>query len=163
MRTRGQFMSEYAKSHQNPLNKVIHLACVPAIFLATGGLLWCVRVGYLLPGLPAEAARWINLATLVAIPILAFYARLGPATLLTGAAWMAVTFTACVALEAAGLSLPRIACICAAVWAAAWAGQFYGHHVEGAKPSFADDLIFLLIGPLFVQEKLARLARTGSL
>jgi uncharacterized membrane protein YGL010W len=34
--------------------------------------------------------------------------------------------------------------------------QFWGHKVEGAKPSFADDLVFLLIGPLFVQQKLQR-------
>ena len=49
------------------------------------------------------------------------------------------------------------------VWVAAWIAQFYGHRVEGAKPSFSDDLIFLLIGPLFVQEKFGRLVRTGTL
>lgn len=32
----------------------------------------------------------------------------------------------------------------------AWIGQFYGHHVEGKKPSFFQDLQFLLIGPLWV-------------
>ncbi len=31
-----------------------------------------------------------------------------------------------------------------------WAGQFIGHYIEGKKPSFLDDLRFLLIGPLFV-------------
>jgi len=30
----------------------------------------------------------------------------------------------------------------------AWIGQFYGHKIEGAKPSFLKDLEFLLIGPL---------------
>ena len=29
----------------------------------------------------------------------------------------------------------------------AWIGQFIGHMIEGAKPSFFDDLKFLLIGP----------------
>ena len=29
----------------------------------------------------------------------------------------------------------------------AWIGQFIGHKIEGAKPSFFDDLKFLLIGP----------------
>ena len=48
----------------------------------------------------------------------------------------------------------------AAAWArccapvAAWAAQFYGHKVEGAKPSFAEDMLFLLIGPLFVVDEL---------
>lgn len=37
----------------------------------------------------------------------------------------------------------------------AWIGQFYGHKVEGKKPSFIKDLQFLLIGPLWVIEKLS--------
>jgi uncharacterized membrane protein YGL010W len=160
MRSREQYMTEYAKSHQNPLNKIIHVFCVPAIFFATGGLLWCVPLGSFLPGVSADVAPLINLATLVALPIIVFYALLGPRTLLTGLLWMAITFTGCVLIQRAELPLVWI---CAAVWVTAWAGQFYGHYVEGAKPSFGDDLIFLLIGPLFVQEKFGRLVRTGSL
>jgi uncharacterized membrane protein YGL010W len=37
-----------------------------------------------------------------------------------------------------------------AVFAIAWLGQFIGHKVEGAKPSFFKDLQFLLIGPLWL-------------
>ncbi len=44
----------------------------------------------------------------------------------------------------------------AVVWIAAWIAQFYGHKVEGAKPSFAKDLLFLLIGPLFVVDELGQ-------
>ena len=36
----------------------------------------------------------------------------------------------------------------------AWIGQFYGHKVEGQKPSFIDDLQFLLVGPAWVMYKL---------
>jgi len=36
----------------------------------------------------------------------------------------------------------------------AWIGQFYGHKVEGKKPSFLTDLTYLFIGPLWVVEKL---------
>ena len=36
------------------------------------------------------------------------------------------------------------------VFVVAWIGQFIGHKIEGKKPSFFDDLRFLLIGPLFV-------------
>ncbi|MEG2033750.1 MAG: Mpo1-like protein, partial [Janthinobacterium sp.] len=36
------------------------------------------------------------------------------------------------------------------VFVLAWIGQFIGHQIEGKKPSFLDDLRFLLIGPLFV-------------
>ena len=37
-----------------------------------------------------------------------------------------------------------------AVFVLAWIGQFVGHKIEGAKPAFADDLKFLLIGPLWL-------------
>jgi uncharacterized membrane protein YGL010W len=158
MRTRDQFLTEYARSHVNPLNKIIHMFCVPAIFFATGGIGWCVSAS-LFPGMP-EVARWVNLSTLAAIPIAYFYARLGPSTLATGLVWMILTFAGCVAIEMAGLPLFGISVV---MWVVAWAVQFYGHYVEGAKPSFGDDLVFLLIGPLFVQEKLGRLVRTGTL
>jgi uncharacterized membrane protein YGL010W len=36
----------------------------------------------------------------------------------------------------------------------AWIGQFYGHKVEGMKPSFFKDLQFLLVGPAWVFKKL---------
>jgi uncharacterized membrane protein YGL010W len=31
-----------------------------------------------------------------------------------------------------------------------WIGQFVGHHIEGKKPSFFEDLQFLLIGPIWI-------------
>jgi len=44
------------------------------------------------------------------------------------------------------------------LFAAAWVGQFYGHKVEGKKPSFIKDLQFLMIGPAwlmsFIYQKL---------
>jgi len=40
----------------------------------------------------------------------------------------------------------------------AWIGQFIGHKIEGLKPSFFEDLKFLLIGPAwlisFIYQKL---------
>ncbi|MEO8567556.1 MAG: Mpo1-like protein, partial [Ginsengibacter sp.] len=36
------------------------------------------------------------------------------------------------------------------VFVAAWIGQFYGHKIEGKKPSFFKDLQFLLIGPMWL-------------
>jgi uncharacterized membrane protein YGL010W len=43
-----------------------------------------------------------------------------------------------------------------AIFVLAWIGQFIGHMIEGKKPSFLDDLRFLLIGPLFVLSFLYR-------
>ncbi|MEM9022316.1 MAG: Mpo1-like protein, partial [Bacteroidota bacterium] len=36
------------------------------------------------------------------------------------------------------------------IFAVAWVGQFIGHKIEGAKPSFLQDLQFLLIGPAWL-------------
>jgi len=36
------------------------------------------------------------------------------------------------------------------IFALAWIGQFYGHKIEGKKPSFFKDLQFLLIGPAWL-------------
>ena len=41
------------------------------------------------------------------------------------------------------------------LWLVAWAVQVWGHKVEGKKPSFTDDLVFLLVGPVFVSLELA--------
>lgn len=40
--------------------------------------------------------------------------------------------------------------ICSVLFVAAWIGQFYGHKVEGKKPSFLHDLQFLMIGPAWL-------------
>jgi uncharacterized membrane protein YGL010W len=40
------------------------------------------------------------------------------------------------------------------IFIVAWIGQFVGHKIEGSKPSFFEDIFFLLIGPLWVLYKL---------
>jgi uncharacterized membrane protein YGL010W len=48
-----------------------------------------------------------------------------------------------------GLSTP-LWILCAAIFVVAWIGQFIGHAIEGAKPSFFKDMQFLMIGPLWL-------------
>lgn len=51
-----------------------------------------------------------------------------------------------------------------ALFIAAWVGQLYGHKVEGKKPSFFEDLQFLLIGPIWCLDTyLGKLAQNGKL
>lgn len=151
MRTRQQYTDDYAVSHRNPVNQLIHLVCVPAIFFATVAFGFLVQVG---------PSPWLNLATLASLPVLLFYARLGTSSFLTGLAWLIASLLLCRGLQTVGAPLPWIA---VGTFVIAWIVQFVGHEVEGAKPSFIDDLLFLLIGPLFVQDKLARLVRTGRI
>ena len=36
------------------------------------------------------------------------------------------------------------------IFIVAWIGQFIGHKIDGKKPSFLEDIQFLLIGPLWL-------------
>ena len=143
-----QYVEQYAASHRHPLNQRIHLVCVPVIFAATVALAWQWSLA---PGL--------NLALLAIVPVLAFYARLGLKSLATGASWLGASVLLCVGAEQLGWPLGWMALL---AWTLAWLAQFYGHYLEGEKPSFSDDLVFLLIGPLFVQQELSALARRDS-
>jgi len=150
VRTRKQFLDEYGVSHRNPINQVVHFVCIPVIVFSTLGLLWRLPVGGWL-GLAPDTAAWVNGATLLGIGAGVFYARLSLRSLLVMTAWFAVCIAGIRAIDQAGGPLLGI---CAGAWVLAWAAQIWGHAVEGAKPSFADDLVFLLIGPLFVIEEL---------
>ncbi len=149
MRTQRQFLDEYRRTHSNPTNALVHTICVPIILFASFGMLWTLPVGLWL-GLTGPSAAWVNGATITALLALAFYATLS----VRAAVYMAATFAVCavavIALRGAGMP---VLWFCAALWIVAWLGQFYGHHVEGAKPAFLDDVVFLLIGPLFILEK----------
>ena len=144
MATIQSLLAEYGESHQNPTNKLVHWVCVPLIMFSLLGLLWSVPV----PAFIAELSPWLNLATLVMGLALLYYLRLsGRLTLGMVLVW---------ALMAAGLrvvqaqaALPLWA-VCVIVFVVAWVGQFWGHKVEGKKPSFLKDLQFLLIGPLWL-------------
>jgi uncharacterized membrane protein YGL010W len=36
------------------------------------------------------------------------------------------------------------------IFVIAWIIQFYGHKIEGKKPSFLDDVKFLMVGPAWI-------------
>src|SRR3977135_3820945 len=75
MRSVTDWLGEYGVSHQNPVNKLLHWICVPPIVLAVMGLLWSAPV----PAVFADAAPWLNGATLAAATALAYYLVLSPA------------------------------------------------------------------------------------
>ncbi|OEY66778.1 DUF962 domain-containing protein [Marinobacter sp. X15-166B] len=152
MRSLSRFLADYGSSHQHPLNQWIHILCVPAIFVSTLGLLWLLPVGAWL-GFSGAWAYWANGATLAGALAGLVYLKLSPGVLVLMMGWFAVSVGAIVAVQKAGGSLLWISI---AIWLVAWALQVYGHKVEGKKPSFVEDLVFLLIGPIFVSLELAR-------
>lgn len=150
MQTLEQYLDEYGQSHRNPLNQKIHFVCVPLIFVATLGLAWCLPIGAWM-GLEQPLAYWINGATIGGAIASVFYFVMGLRATLVITAWFAASVAIIVGIDQSALSLLWTSVV---VWVAAWIAQFYGHKVEGAKPSFAKDMLFLLVGPLFVVDEL---------
>lgn len=129
-------LAKYAESHQNPTNELIHFVCIPAIVFSLLGILWAIH--------PVVALA-------VVLGSMAYYLKLSrPFAMGMGA--MSLVMLALLALLPEMTVLP----VSIAVFVVAWIGQFIGHKIEGKKPSFFDDLRFLLIGPLFVLSFLYR-------
>ena len=127
MKTISEWLDEYSESHQDKTNKAIHRVCVPTILFSIIGIL----------------AHFSALLTaLILVLTFVFYARLdlvlavAMAALLVVMAWLIFI-------------LPVGVGFYIAIFVLAWIGQFYGHKVEGKKPSFLKDLQFLLIGPVW--------------
>lgn len=154
MRSLEQWLEAYGEDHQNPTNQVIHKICVPLIMMSLLGILWMIPAPSLFSSVP-----FLNWASLFCIACLVFYAVLSP------------VFAAAMFFMAAGMlyvvsliaSTNYPLAISVGIFVVAWIGQFYGHKVEGKKPSFFTDLQFLLIGPLWViKDLIPRGGQKGS-
>ena len=135
-KTIQQWFDEYAESHQNHTNKLIHWICIPAIFFSIVCLLSLVPV-----------AGVLNLAGVIMLFATLFYARLSPKLAVGMVLFYALCFLGAKWLGAWSIPLWISALI---IFVVAWIGQFIGHHIEGKKPSFVKDLRFLLIGPAWL-------------
>ncbi|MFO8141704.1 MAG: Mpo1-like protein [Marinobacter sp.] len=155
MRTLPEFLAAYGESHQNPVNQWVHFICVPAILISALGLLWLIPVGQWL-GLSEGVAFWVNGATILGALSGIVYLKLGLGVFALMVGWFAIALAVILAVLAAGWSLLWLSI---AVFVVAWIAQIWGHKVEGKKPSFMEDLVFLLIGPVFVSVEIG--ARLG--
>ena len=132
-----QWFDEYAESHQNQLNKRIHWICVPVIFFSIVCLFSLIPI-----------AGVTNLATITMIFVLLFYVTLSPFIAAVG---IALFYGLCfMGIKGLGMFPFPIWQSAIVIFIAAWLGQFYGHKIEGKKPSFLKDLQFLLIGPAWL-------------
>tara|TARA_Y100001934_G_C12184121_1_gene693077 strand:- start:598 stop:1059 length:462 start_codon:yes stop_codon:yes gene_type:complete len=143
------WLDKYAESHQNSTNKLIHWFCVPIITFTLLGLLSFIKFSFL---------RYnINFSYILFLFALLFYIRLS------------LSLTIGMGIFAGGsiLIINKISHIFTSnelityyiiAFIVAWIGQFIGHKIEGKKPSFVEDIKFLLIGPAwllsFVYKKL---------
>lgn len=141
MRTFNQWMAEYGISHKNPTNQLIHKICVPLIMLSVIGIIWAIPAPDFFKVVP-----YLNWATIFVSSCLIFYMSLN-FLMFVGMFILSVLMCwICQRLENTGILLP----VSIGIFVVAWIAQFYGHKIEGKKPSFMQDLAFLLIGPLWV-------------
>lgn len=130
------YLAEYAESHQNPTNQWIHTICVPLITWSILGVLHTIVL-----------YTEIRASHVFVILALFYYSifRKGLVVAAMGffSALMLISFK----------FIPNLLMTSIIVFVIAWIGQFYGHHIEGKRPSFLKDLTFLLIGPIWVIKK----------
>lgn len=129
-RTIDVLLARYADSHRHPTNELIHFVCVPLIVFSLLGILWSIHPLAAVAACAAALWYYLQLSRPFALGMLA----------------MALVMLGVLALMPPLTVLP----LSIAIFVVAWIGQFIGHQIEGKKPSFLDDLRFLLIGPLFV-------------
>ncbi|WP_434775120.1 DUF962 domain-containing protein [Pseudomonas oryzihabitans] len=144
MKTLEDHLSHYASYHRDPRNIASHFPGILLIVLAVAILL--SRPIFTLAGWPLSPA--LSVAGAVAI----FYLRLDRplGLLMSGLLGLAIWLGVALAVQTTaawlgwGLGLFLIG----------WAIQFVGHHYEGRKPAFLDDIAGLAIGPLFIVAEL---------
>ena len=130
MRTIDTLLAQYGESHRNHVNEWVHIVCVPLIVFSLLGLLWSAHP---------------SVALLASILALYYYYQLSRPFAAGMLAMLAIMLGLLLLMPALTI-LP----VSMALFVLAWIGQFIGHQIEGKKPSFLDDVRFLLVGPLFV-------------
>ena len=150
MRSLDQWLEEYSISHQNKVNQTIHKIFVPLIEFSILGLLWLI---------PTPESFWqyeyLNWATLFSVVATLFYISLLNLKYILGSVMMLLPmlfFIDKLKSDHGGI----IVYLFFGIFVFSWIAQFIGHKIEGKKPSFIKDLLFLLIGPLWVLKSLYR-------
>ncbi|WP_027377586.1 Mpo1 family 2-hydroxy fatty acid dioxygenase [Kaistella palustris] len=145
MRKIESLFAEYAESHRNKTNKAIHWLCVPLIFWAMLGFVSLIPS----PHLYIRNFGAVSIVSLVAVAaVTVFYFRLSVRLAI-------IMLVIMIILEYFVYSVNvhmqhRSWILFLSVFIIAWIGQFYGHKIEGKKPSFLKDLQFLLVGPAWL-------------
>lgn len=130
--TKAELFAEYGSYHADRRNRACHAVGIPLIVLGIMGLGRLVALGP------------VDLAVLAAIGVLVYYAAID----LRGALLSAVIFAI---LYAVAIRLPWEVSLAAFVLG--WVFQLVGHRFEGTKPKFLENLVYLVIGPLYIFEE----------
>lgn len=140
MKTLTEQLAQYAEYHRHPRNIVTHFVGIPMIVVAIAVLL--SRPIFAIDNFTLSPAVLATIAALVFY----FLLDIGFGLIMTVLMGMALWFGAWSAAQSTSLWLA----IGLGGFLVGWVFQFIGHYFEGRKPAFVDDLVGLLIGPLFV-------------
>ncbi len=140
MKTLTEQLVNYARYHRDPRNINTHFFGIPLIVVSIFVLL-SQPVWYVLGG-PVTLAHCVALIS--AIYYLKLDFKLGVV--------MLVLWLLCLQITefASALPLSQMLMLGVGLFVVGWVFQFIGHYYEGKKPAFVDDLMGLVIGPLFV-------------
>jgi uncharacterized membrane protein YGL010W len=148
MTTIQDWFDAYGQSHRNKINKAIHWICVPLIFYSLIGILSLIKFGFLQGLVPEPWMPYLHLGTLLVLFGVVFFLRLSRSIAL---GMVVVSGIILYLVHMAQLSFGTdVWKFFVGIFVISWIGQFIGHKIEGAKPSFFDDLKFLMIGPAWL-------------
>ena len=153
MKNIEEWLEAYGESHQNPINKSIHWVCVPVILITLIGVLWSVKIPLPIDGqvLNNPLVELLNLGVALMVCALIYYAFLSLSLMIGMLIVSIASILAVIGLDRIGQWVEMsVFQLSLALFVVAWIGQFIGHKIEGKKPSFFEDLQFLLIGPLWL-------------
>jgi len=138
--TKTELFTEYGAYHADSRNRICHAFGIPLIVLGILGLLHLVHLGP------------VDLAVVAAIAVLIYYAAIDVRGALISLVVFAILY----------LVAERLAWqVNLAAFILGWGFQFVGHKLEGTKPKFFENLVYLLIGPLYIfEEVLGSLVRS---
>jgi uncharacterized membrane protein YGL010W len=145
MRNATELLAQYALYHRDRRNIVSHFVGVPMIVFGIGVLL--ARATLPAFGLSLTPA-WIAFALSAAWYLTRGNLALGIAVS------VAVGVLIRLGHEVAGGGVAPWLAWGVGFFVVGWIIQFVGHWYEGKKPAFVDDLIGLLVGPMFVTAEL---------
>ncbi len=134
-------MTQYAAYHRDRRNIATHFVGIPLIVFAAFTLL--ARVEF------AIAGTAFNAAIIVWALSSLWYLTRGNLALGAATAGVNALLTALAMAVAVGSYTSWLA-IGVGSFVLGWVIQFIGHYYEGKKPAFVDDLVGLLVGPMFV-------------
>lgn len=141
MRNTQALLTQYARYHRDPRNIATHFVGVPLIVLAVGVLL--ARASIDLGGWTVSAA-WLAWAASTVWYLSRGHLGAGATVSAAIAGLMVLAHPLAAGSTASWLAWGL------GLFGVGWVIQFVGHYYEGRKPAFVDDLVGLIVGPLFV-------------